>query len=192
MSGSKCFTGHATNLVPVDRDRIFYSVGEASTSRITYQQELKDLPVEILHKNDIIYAKVMDTGNSTREVGRCKETPLMVTDQLKVTELLNGKYTSQYNRYNRYYTCEFKFLDGKLHAEDGPAVIFYYSDDIGFIFREEIWYRNGRCHRDYKPAKITVCDSELDQPPPDNIVYKEWRNNGIFIRCEGDTYYQHR
>jgi antitoxin component YwqK of YwqJK toxin-antitoxin module len=46
---------------------------------------------------------------------------------------------------------EWKNGAGKLHREDGPAVICYYPD--GSI-KQEYFYINGKSHREFGPADI--------------------------------------
>ena len=57
------------------------------------------------------------------------------------------------------------YKDGKLHREDGPAVI------IGSIRQE--WYRNGELHREDGPAVI------------DGNNYQVWYRNGELHREDG-------
>lgn len=62
------------------------------------------------------------------------------------------------------------YLDGKLHREDGPAVIF--NGDV-----EEHWYKNGKLHRDGGPALTNVDGSY------------EWYKDGVPHREDGPATY---
>jgi antitoxin component YwqK of YwqJK toxin-antitoxin module len=59
-------------------------------------------------------------------------------------------------------------LNGKLHREDGPAVIYGSG--------RQVWYQNGKLHRDDGPAIIYV--SRL----------QEWYQNGKLHRDDGPAY----
>jgi hypothetical protein len=65
---------------------------------------------------------------------------------------------------NEYGTI-FYALKGKLHREDGPAVI--YSDG------DQFWYQNGKVHREDGPAVIY----------PNGVQY--WYQNGLRHREDG-------
>ncbi len=50
--------------------------------------------------------------------------------------------------WKRYY------LHGKLHREDGPAVIWYYEVYSVLVVEHEIYYQHGERHRVDGPAAI--------------------------------------
>jgi hypothetical protein len=59
------------------------------------------------------------------------------------------------------------YLNGVLHREDGPAIIFYYVN--GNIWHEEYWL-NGKRHREDGSAIIKYCGAG-------NLKYKEYHLN---------------
>lgn len=77
----------------------------------------------------------------------------------------------QLTKYHRY---------GKLHREDGPAIIY----EIGISKFKEIWYRNGKKHRLDGPADIQY--SLKNDIRYDNE--ERWYRNGKQYRLDGPAY----
>lgn len=98
--------------------------------------------------------------------------------------------------------------DGKLHREDGPAVITYsdcYDDEI----RGMQWYQNGKLHREDGPASLYIqvdyerrvgidntlhCDSEQDWYIDSKLHHgyfiheQKWYQNGELHRLDGPAH----
>lgn len=88
------------------------------------------------------------------------------------------------NEYKKIHTkisigknCTTYKLFGKLHREDGPAVI---SNE------QQHWYYNGKRHRENGPAMIVKNDKswwlndELNDDSP-FIIYRDGKNNGSIL-----------
>lgn len=79
-----------------------------------------------------VYGKVKADGQTIGDVHKTCST------DLTLVELLNGTYTSLGNT--------FSFKDGRLHSDDGPAVL--YANGTAE------WWRDGKRHREDGPARI--------------------------------------
>jgi len=97
--------------------------------------------------------------------------------------------------------------DGKLHREDGPALVERYPD--GTVIEQ--WYRNGKLHREDGPAWVrrypdgTVVERwyrngkrHYEGGPawveryPDGTVIEQWYRNGELHREDGPALVEHR
>lgn len=67
-------------------------------------------------------------------------------------------------------TMELYYRDNVLHRDDGPAITFY---DCEGVKTGEHWYSNGVLHRDADPAMIEYGDGM--------IIFERHCQNGIFI-----------
>ena len=88
---------------------------------------------------------------------------------------MSDEVISYYDDGKSIYQKEW-FLNGKLHKEDGPAVIGYYlSGDIEY----EVWYLNGNEHRTDGPSYVEY--AEYYNPESDEafkIIFQCWYLNG--------------
>lgn len=89
------------------------------------------------------------------------------------------------------------YINGKLHREDGPAVIwgnFTLDDNLPPISGRHDWYKNGKMHRDDGPAIIWADGTRewykngnrhRDNGPA--IIwangYEEWWKNNHYNKC---------
>ena len=71
-------------------------------------------------------------------------------------------------------TTEFWRVKGRLHREDGPALIKRHKA-TGIVIKE-LWALNGRAHREDGPAMIDR------SPHTGKITYSSWRKNGERIQ----------
>lgn len=69
-------------------------------------------------------------------------------------------------------------LNGKLHREDGPAIISYYTD--GGI-KEQQWWINDEQHREDGPAVITYY-------PNGNVNSESWWKENLRHRIDGPAF----
>ena len=83
-------------------------------------------------------------------------------------------------------------VNGKLHREDGPAIIF--SD------RNKAWYRNGKLHREDGPADVYpdgrehwYIDGKLHREDGPAVIYPDgsefWFKDGLPHREDGPAFH---
>lgn len=75
--------------------------------------------------------------------------------------------------------AKFWFRDGQLHREDGPAYVLTHTDPFHNT-QEFGWYKNGLRHRENGPSKITQTNDAVRQ-----TIVEEWRQHDRFQRVGG-------
>lgn len=70
------------------------------------------------------------------------------------------------------------FFDGNRHRTNGPAVVVYYDDKL--VVMEE-WYLNNKRHRDDGPAVVEYFDSEFNN----TRSLEKWYCNDALHRLDG-------
>jgi hypothetical protein len=105
-------------------------------------------------------------------------------DCVMTTQIVDGVHHTFYSkdgaviaecRITREYgeNVERWFRRGRLHREDGPAIICYNNGRI----TSEYWYRNGKRHRDDGPASICYENGK--------IISEYWYHDGKLHRDDG-------
>ncbi len=93
------------------------------------------------------------------------------TDSYSTTYYKDAEMTIQHRAdgpaYISHDGCEEWWFEGKLHREDGPAIIApkSYSDRVPY----EEWHRHGLLHREDGPAVVSGYGEK----------YSEWYINGV-------------
>ena len=102
---------------------------------------------------------------------------MIINTLYKTDTLIDGiKYNppSEINNYEYAIVLQWKNENGKLHNENGPAVIGYNENgNISY----KLWYINGKLHNDNGPARIAYYKNG-------NVKYKEWYVND---KCHNDN-----
>ena len=83
---------------------------------------------------------------------------------------------------NGNVSSESYYINGKLHREDGPALIFYYYEKGNIL--SEYYYLNGKRHREDGAAYIYYYQDG-------NIYYEAYYLNGIhYTNSDSETFQQ--
>lgn len=88
-----------------------------------------------------------------------------------------SKTTFSYEFNHIYQHSGIYRCNGKVHREDGPAVVWHSG-----ISLEENWYRNGLRHREGGPAIDNV-------KTPFFRTANSWYNNGVLTQGSSETAY---
>jgi hypothetical protein len=92
-------------------------------------------------------------------------------------------YAEDYNKQARGDTKNIKSetwynKDGKVHRDGDMAAVINYHNDPGNEAKEEIWYKNGKKHREIGPAESHYSRSGA-------LKEEIWYKNGREMRTEG-------
>ncbi len=95
-------------------------------------------------------------SNGNYKINYYVDNNLLKTQYLKDGKLhrQDGPAMIEYKKNSKYKSSEIYCINGTVHRDDGPAAIYYYNSEVKHFLYIEIYYILGKPHNLKGPARI--------------------------------------